>query len=103
MAFVELEQDTLKSFLEGCPRTLVMYGAGWCGNCKLLKPKFKKLSESHVEIPFVYVDADKLPKSRGLTVMQNIPTIVAFKGEENVGQDTGNKITVVEKVLENLL
>ena len=103
MAFLEQEQDNLQSFLEVCPRTLVMYGAKWCGNCKLLKPKFKKLAESHVEIPFIYVDADKLPKSRSLTTMENIPTIVAFRNTENVGQESGNKITVVEKVLENLL
>jgi len=100
--FKELQEDNLQSQLEQNSSTLVMFGAGWCGNCKLLKPKFKKLSTEN-DIPFIYVDADKLPNSRGLVKLENLPTIVAFKGTENVGQDIGNKIDVVKSVLENLL
>lgn len=100
--FVELDFDNLDKVLEQNEKTLVMYGAAWCGNCKLLKPKFKKLSTENEDISFVYVDADKLPNSRSLVTLENIPTIVAFKGDENVGQDMGNKITVIQSVLENL-
>ena len=100
--FVELDFDNLDKVLEQNEKTLVMYGAAWCGNCKLLKPKFKKLSIENEDIAFVYVDADKLPNSRSLVTLENIPTIVSFKGTENVGQDEGNKIDVVYLVLENL-
>jgi len=100
--FVELDFDNLDKVLEQNEKTLVMYGAAWCGNCKLLKPKFKKLSTENEDISFVYVDADKLPNSRSLVTLENIPTIVAFKGDENVGQDMGNKITVIQSVLELL-
>ena len=100
--FVELDFDNLDKVLEQNEKTLVMYGAAWCGNCKLLKPKFKKLSTENEDISFVYVDADKLPNSRSLVTLENIPSIVAFKGDENVGQDMGNKIDVVKSVLENL-
>lgn len=100
--FIELQEDNLQSILEQNENTLVMYGAAWCGNCKLLKPKFKKLSTENEDISFVYVDADKLPNSRSLVTLENIPSIVAFKGSENVGQDVGNKIDVVKSVLENL-
>lgn len=100
--FIELELDNLDKVLEQRESTLVMYGAGWCGNCKLLKPKFKKVSTENEDIAFVYVDADKLPNSRSLVTLSNIPTIVAFKGTENVGQSEGNKIDVVYSVLENL-
>ena len=100
--FVELDFDNLDKVLEQNEKTLVMYGAAWCGNCKLLKPKFKKLSTENEDIAFVYVDADKLPNSRSLVTLENIPTIVAFKGDENVGQDEGNKIDVVKSVLSKL-
>jgi thioredoxin 1 len=100
--FIELQEDNLQSILEQNEKTLVMFGAGWCGNCKLLKPKFKKISTENETIPFVYVDADKLPNSRGLVTLTNIPAIVSFKGIENVGQDMGNKIDVVYSVLENI-
>lgn len=100
--FIELQLDNLETVLGQYESTLVMYGAGWCGNCKLLKPKFKKVSTENEDIAFVYVDADKLPNSRSLVTLSNIPSIVAFKGTENVGQDEGNKIDVVYSVLEKL-
>ena len=100
--FTELQEDNLKSLLEQNESTLVMYGAGWCGNCKLLKPKFKKVSTENEDITFVYVDADKLPNSRSLINLENLPTIVAFKGTENVSQDMGNKVDVVHSVLESI-
>jgi len=100
--FIELQEDNLETVLSQNDKTLVMYGAGWCGNCKLLKPKFKKVSTENEDIQFVYVDADKLPNSRSLVTLENIPTIVSFKGTENVGHDMGNKIDVVYSVLENL-
>ena len=37
--FVELDFDNLDKVLEQNEKTLVMYGAAWCGNCKLLKPE----------------------------------------------------------------
>lgn len=100
--FIELQEDNLQSILEQNEKTLVMFGAGWCGNCKLLKPKFKKVSTENETIPFVYVDADKLPDSRGLVTLTNIPAIVSFKGVDNVGQDMGNKIDTIYSVLENI-
>ena len=100
--FIELQDDNLQTILESNEKTLVMFGAGWCGNCKLLKPKFKKLSTENESIPFVYVDADKLPSSRELVNLENLPTIVGFIGTENVAQDMGNKIEVVKSVLDKL-
>lgn len=99
--FIELENDDLHSIVDNTKHTLVMYGAGWCGNCKLLKPKFKKLAAEY-DIPFVYVDADKSPKSRSLTNLSNLPTISAFHQTNVVAQDEGNKIDVITSVLENI-
>ena len=58
--FIELQEDKLQELLDKNSSTMVMFGAGWCGNCKLLKPKFRKLSTEN-DFPFIYVDADKLP------------------------------------------
>lgn len=100
--YIELQEDNLQAVLEQHEATLVMFGAGWCGNCKLLKPKFKKLSTENAPA-FVYVDADKLPNSRSLVSLENLPTLVAFKGTKNVAQDMGNKIDVVQAVLAHLI
>ena len=100
--FIELKFDNLDKILTQYDKTLVMYGAGWCGSCKLLKPKFKKLSTENDDIAFVYVDADKFPMSRDLIKFESIPTIAAFKFNQIMGQDEGNKIDVIKSVLAKL-
>ena len=38
----ELTQDNLQEVVAANPLVFVQFGAGWCGNCKIMKPKFKK-------------------------------------------------------------
>jgi len=97
----ELSQDNLSEVVAGNKKVVVQFSATWCGNCRIMKPKFKKLSTEY-EFPFVYVDADKLPNSRDLVTLTNVPSIALFKGNENVAQDYGNKIEVIKKVLESI-
>jgi thiol-disulfide isomerase/thioredoxin len=52
---LELKEDNLAQTME--LKTVVLYGAPWCGNCRLLKPKFKKLSSETDGVQFVYVNA----------------------------------------------
>ena len=40
----ELDQDNLAEVVSSNDTVVVQYMAGWCGNCRLMKPKFKKLS-----------------------------------------------------------
>lgn len=100
--FVEITDDSLGTILEQNEKTIVMYGAGWCGNCRILKPKFKKLSQSNENLQFVYVDAEKNPNSREFTTVKNLPTITGFNRTEVVDQQMGNKIEVIESVLSKL-
>ena len=81
---------------------LVQYGAGWCGNCRMIKPKIKNLATEHGDITFVYVDAEKLPNSRKLANVSNLPTFAAFSGGELVEQAQGNKIELVQELVEKL-
>jgi len=39
---VELEQDNLAEIIAQNPKVMVQYSATWCGNCRIMKPKFKK-------------------------------------------------------------
>ena len=39
--FVELAEDNLSQVLNSTENVMVQYGAGWCGNCRIMKPKFK--------------------------------------------------------------
>ncbi len=40
--FQEITDDSLQQLIDSNDRVLVEYSAGWCGNCRIIKPKFKK-------------------------------------------------------------
>ncbi|MCO5232120.1 MAG: thioredoxin family protein [Chitinophagales bacterium] len=90
--FWELTEDTLAKIISENEMVMVQYGASWCGNCRLMKPKFKKLASENVEIPFVYVDAEKLPFSRQLAKVDNLPTFAFFKNGNLLNQVQTNQV-----------
>lgn len=77
--YTELTEDNLQQILADNPKVMVQYGASWCGNCRIMKPKFKKLASENEDIPFFYVDAEKLPESRKMANVDNLPTFAAFE------------------------
>ena len=89
--FTELTEDTLQDIVKENEKVVVQYGASWCGNCRIMKPKFKKLASENEDIPFYYVDAEKLPESRKLAKVDNLPTFAIFKNGELVNQVQTNQ------------
>lgn len=87
----ELEQDNLKEIVAENGTVVVQYMAGWCGNCRVMKPKFKKLAEENEQATFLLVDAEKFPESRKLANVDNLPTFATFKNGSLVNQVQTNK------------
>ena len=102
---IKLETDSLDVLRRTQPKLMVMFGTDWCGNCDILKPEFKRVSnqQKNRHIPFVFINPDNSPKSLSLIELNDIPTIVAFKNGKNISQEFGNKLEIVETVLNNLL
>lgn len=89
--YTELAEDTLQQIVADHEKVVVQYGATWCGNCRIMKPKFKKLASENDDIPFYYVDAEKLPESRKLAKVDNLPTFAVFKNGELLNQVQTNQ------------
>jgi thiol-disulfide isomerase/thioredoxin len=89
--FTELAQDNLKEVVQNNDTTIVQFSAGWCGNCRVIKPKFKRLSNDY-NAEFVVVDAEQFPASRQLAEVTNLPTFAAFKNGSFVKQVQTNKV-----------
>jgi thiol-disulfide isomerase/thioredoxin len=87
----ELTEDNLGEIISQSTTVLVQFSAGWCGNCRIMKPKFKKKSIENNNIPFVIVDAEKFPESRKLADVSNLPTFAYFKDGECMNQIQTNK------------
>lgn len=91
----ELNTDTLQEEIQNNEKVLVQYSAGWCGNCRIMKPKFKKMSSENENMHFLMVDAEKNPNSRKLTNVSNLPTFAFFKNGELVNEVQTNKADVL--------
>lgn len=99
----ELDQDNLKSIVTDNDTVVVQYSATWCGNCRIMKPKFKKLATENEGITFVIADAEKFPESRKLATVDNLPTFATFKNGEFKGQVQTNKFEVLKELVEEAI
>ena len=90
----ELNSDTLKYEIDQHYKVLVQFSAGWCGNCRIMKPKFKKFSIQNSDIKFYVIDAEKHPDSRKLANVNNLPTFAFFKDGKLENQVQTNKTDV---------
>jgi len=99
---LELQEDNLSSLLSDNKKVIVQFGASWCGVCRIIKPKFKDLSEKNEEITFVYVDAEKYPKSREHAEITNLPTFASFKNAELVTQKQGSNEKIIQEMIDEI-
>lgn len=98
----ELEQDNLTELVSNNDTVIVQYSASWCGNCRIMKPKFKKLATENETITFVMADAEKFPESRKLATVDNLPTFATFKNGAFVNQVQTNKFEVLKELVDEI-
>ena len=96
----ELTEDNLADLIRDKPLAFVQYSAGWCGNCRIMKPKFKKFSSEMEDVPFFLVDYEKFHESRKLSNVDNLPTFASFKDGKNSGQIQTNKTDVLKSFID---
>lgn len=99
----ELEQDNLQSIVSNNDTVIVQYSATWCGNCRIMKPKFKKLATENDAVTFVIADAEKFPESRKLATVDNLPTFATFKNGEFKNQVQTNKFDVLKELVAEVI
>jgi thioredoxin 1 len=98
----ELEQDNLQEIINENENVIVQYGATWCGSCRIMKPKMKRLSNEYGDVKFLYVDAEKLPESRKLAAVTNLPTFASFKGGKLINQTQTNKEENLKAIIDEI-
>jgi len=99
----ELEQDNLSNIIADNKTVVVQYTATWCGNCRIMKPKFKKLASENETVTFVIVDAEKFPESRKLADVSNLPTFATFEGGSFKIQAQSNKFVVLKELVNEVI
>lgn len=99
----ELTEDNLQAIVNENSKVVVQYTATWCGNCRIMKPKFKKLASENENITFVIVDAEKFPESRKLADVSNLPTFATFEGGSIKNQTQTNKFEVLKELVNEVI
>lgn len=101
--FLELEKDNLAEVIASNEVVLVQFSASWCGNCRIMKPKFKKMASENENIPFLVIDAEQFTESRKLANVDNLPTFAAFKNGVLVNQTQTNKAEVLAELVAEVI
>ncbi|APQ18648.1 thioredoxin family protein [Maribacter hydrothermalis] len=96
---LELEQDNLQEIINNNDNVVVQYSATWCGNCRIMKPKFKKEASENENITFVIADAEKFPESRKLANVNNLPTFASFEKGKFKNQVQTNKYDLLKDLI----
>ena len=99
----ELDKDNLQEIVSENETVVVQYSATWCGNCRIMKPKFKKLATENEGVTFVIADAEKFPESRKLATVDNLPTFATFKNGAFKNQVQTNKFEVLKELVEEVI
>jgi thiol-disulfide isomerase/thioredoxin len=100
---LELDKDNLAEIINVNDTVIVQYSASWCGNCRIMKPKFKLLASQHEGITFLIVDAEQFPDSRKLAKVDNLPTFAVFKKGKLMEQTQTNKAEVLAELINKAL
>lgn len=100
--YQELNQDNLAQLVEANETAFVQYAAGWCGNCRIMKPKFKRFASENDGAAFFVIDAEKNPESRKLANVDNLPTFAAFKNGKLVNQVQTNKAEILKEFIDEI-
>jgi|SRR6218665_636166 len=99
---IELNEDTLQNVVNTNNKVVVQFSASWCGNCRIMKPKFKVLSSQNEDIAFVLVDAENSPESRKLANVSNLPTFATFVDGKLVNETQTNKADVLAELVNEI-
>jgi thioredoxin-like negative regulator of GroEL len=104
MAVHDATDANFQDALQNHDKVVVKFFAGWCGSCRLFKPKFKSLSEedNYQGIHFLDVNAEENPEARKAAGVNNLPFFAIFQNGKMLEGASTNKEENVRAMLEKL-
>jgi thioredoxin 1 len=96
------DNDLAQEQLQG--PAIIKFYADWCGSCKLMSPKFKRLSEDekYQGIKFLETNAEKNPAVRKWAGVTNLPFFATVRDGKVVEASMAGKEEKIVQMLDKL-
>lgn len=78
-------QDQLNNLINK-GKTILLFSADWCPDCKVLEPLLPEIERKYQEFNFVYVDRDQFIDLCSQYDVFGIPSFVAFQDGDETGR-----------------
>lgn len=100
----EINDIEFSEKIAGNEKVILKYYADWCGNCKLIAPKYKRLAgdERFAGITFLDVNAENNPEARDAVKVDNLPFFAIYKNGEFIEGAAASKEEFIVSLLEKL-
>ncbi|MBS4200042.1 thioredoxin family protein [Bacillus sp. FJAT-49732] len=81
-------------------RTIFMFSADWCGDCKFIEPFLPRLEADYPEYTFIEVDRDQFIDLCGDLNIFGIPSFIAYHSGEEAGRFVSKDRKTLEEIEE---
>ncbi|MCJ8009561.1 thioredoxin family protein [Lederbergia wuyishanensis] len=81
-------------------RTIFMFSADWCGDCRFIEPFLPRLEADYPEYTFIEVDRDQFIDLCGELNIFGIPSFIAYHSGEEAGRFVSKDRKTLEEIEE---
>lgn len=105
MAVHTITDADFKDVIKSNDKVVVKFYANWCGSCKLIAPKYTRMSEEEnfSGIHFTEMNAEENPQTRQDVAVNNLPFFATFQGGKLISSSPTAKKEKIQSMIEELL
>ncbi|OIK08983.1 thiol reductase thioredoxin [Bacillus sp. MUM 116] len=67
-------------------KTIFMFSAKWCGDCRFIEPVLPEIEENFKDYTFIHVDRDQFIDLCGQLDVFGIPSFIGFENGKELGR-----------------